>query len=111
MQAGVPRRPQEQHRDEAFGLAVPALLPGWDPGSCADQGIGRGSWPLTLMIGIWVVVSRIPLFSWWILCDLDMNKIGSRHRFFPCGLTFFLKRLFIPQLNSLIIRGFLVYCS
>jgi len=52
MQAGVPRRPQEQHRDQAFGLAVPALLPGWDPGSCGDQGIGRGSWPLTLMIGI-----------------------------------------------------------
>jgi len=36
MQAGVPRRPQEQHRDQAFGLAVPALLPGWDPGSCGD---------------------------------------------------------------------------
>lgn len=52
MQAGVPRRPQEQRRDQALCLAVPALLPGWDPGSCADQGTGRGSWPLTLMIAI-----------------------------------------------------------
>ncbi|XP_039846627.1 protein MAO HUZI 4, chloroplastic-like isoform X1 [Panicum virgatum] len=34
--AGVPRRPQEQHRNQALGLAVPALLPGWDPVSCGD---------------------------------------------------------------------------
>jgi len=30
----------------------------------------------------WVVVRRIPLFSWWILCDLNINKIDSVHRFF-----------------------------
>lgn len=67
MQAGVPRRYQEQHRDQAFGLAVPALLPGRDPSSCGNQGIGRGSWPLTLMIGIEWLYLGFRLFSWWSL--------------------------------------------
>jgi hypothetical protein len=55
MQASVPRRHQEQHRDKAFRLAVPALLPHWDLGPCGDQGAGEGGLPSTLIIG-WLVV-------------------------------------------------------
>jgi hypothetical protein len=53
MQASVPRRHQEQHRDKAFRLAVPALLPDWDPGSRGVQSAGGGDRPrpLTLIIG------------------------------------------------------------
>jgi hypothetical protein len=54
MQASVPRRHQEQHRDKAFRLAVPALLSHRDLGPCGDQGAGGGGRPPTLVIG-WLV--------------------------------------------------------
>jgi hypothetical protein len=76
MQASIPRRHQEQHRDKAFRLAVPALLPHWDLGPCGDQGAGEGGRPSTLIIG-WLVVRSIPLFRWWILRDSIINKMRN----------------------------------
>lgn len=83
MQTGVPRRSEERHRNQALCLAVPALLPGRDPGSRGYEGIDGGSWPLTLMIGIrWLYVGSHCLAGGFYVIWISIKLIQCTDSFY-----------------------------